>query len=98
MRAPTDLADDEHVRVVPVARPGVLFLARLTKSDAAHAAPVVGDVVGRAPRLPADAAAPFPDVAHTVLTQGVSDVALLLAQEFAHAFVGAGEQRQFLRS
>ncbi len=91
--APADLADDEHVRVVPVAGPGKGRGLVLLETNAAQAAPGVGDVPGGAPAIAVHLAAPFPDVAHAILAKAENNVAFLLAQALAHERVGRDKLR-----
>ena len=82
--APTDLADDEHVGVVPVARSRVFLVAGLREADARHARPRVGDVAGDAPEVAAHLIAPLPDVAPAVLAETKDEVAVGFVEQRPH--------------
>src|SRR5450432_2151598 len=86
--APADLPDDEHVRVVPIARLRIRLGLVLVETNFAHAGPGVADVAGGAPRIPVDRAAPFPDIRIAVLAKAENNVALLFAQKISHDLVG----------
>ena len=87
--APTHLAYDKHVGVVPVAGLGVgIELYLLLEADAVEALPSVGDVARGTPRVGIDRFAPLPDVGHAVLAEAVEDVAGLLSQVALHEEVG----------
>src|ERR1022692_3675594 len=85
--APADLPDDEHVRVVPIARLRVWRGFVLLEADAAQAAPSIQDVAGRPPAVAIYRPAPFPNVRHAILAKAENDVALLGDHEIAHEFV-----------
>src|SRR6185503_7780064 len=84
---PANHPDDEHVRVVPAAGSGVLLAARLLKTNAGHARPVVADVARHTPEMTTDFPAPLPHLASAVLTNAEHDVARLLAEDVAHQLV-----------
>ena len=85
--APAHFPQDQHVGIVPMARPGKLLVPVLVKPDTGHAAPRIADVAGGAPAIAADLRAPFPHVAHAVLTEAENDVAILFAQGGVHDLV-----------
>ena len=82
--APADLADDEHVGIVPISRPGKGRGLILLEADSAHAFPGVDDVARGAPAIAADRATPLPDVAHAVLAKAENNVPFLRGQGLVH--------------
>src|SRR5262249_8208282 len=82
--APTDLSDDEHVRVVPAAGTGELLMAGLRKTNSRHARPGVADVAGHAPEIATDFGAPLPDFAVAVLAHAEPELAIESVKHATH--------------
>jgi hypothetical protein len=82
------IADLEHVRVVPVARLGMLDDLKLSEADALHRFPAVADVEGSAPQIAAGLGAPLPHVARAVIAEAIDDGAAGLQQCVAHLLIG----------
>src|SRR5579872_5878826 len=85
--APADVADHQHVRVIPMSGPGVEFVACLAETDAGHAAPGIGNIARGAPAVAAHFGAPLPNVPHAVLAKAEDDVPGHLVQCRAHDLV-----------
>src|SRR5262245_449730 len=79
---PTDLANNQHVSVVPMAGTGEGFVAILRESNAGHVGPVVADIARGAPNICIDAifGPPLPHVSHSVLAHGENHVAVELIE------------------
>lgn len=87
--APSHLAYDEHVGIIPVSGATVgLYLYLTLEADVVHRSPGVGDVARRTPGVGIDEAAPLPYFRHTILAEAVEDVARLVAQALLHEQVG----------
>ena len=59
----------------------------LLEADAVQGLPGIGDVPRRAPGVRVNEGAPLPHIRHTVLAQGIEDVARLLAEILLHLHV-----------
>ncbi len=86
-RTPANQANDQHVRVVPIARLRVFFVPSLIETNACHASPRIRNISCRTPAIAAHLASPFPYITHTVLAQAKHDVALDFVQSHSHDFV-----------
>src|SRR5437762_3015575 len=95
VRPPTDSANHEHVRIVPVTGASMFFMAVLIEADAGQTAPGIGDVARRAPEIAADFRAPFPDVTISVLAEAVNNIAVSFSERRLHHSIRLLAIRQF---
>jgi len=87
--APSHLAHDEHVGIVPVTGLGIgIEFGLKLEAYVVEACPGVGDVACGSPGIGVDGLAPFPDFCHTILAEAVEDVAGLLPEEAFHEQIG----------
>src|SRR6185437_7556466 len=89
-----NLANDQHVRVIPMSGPGKRRGGILAKTDSTHAAPCVGNVARFSPGITANGRTPFPDVEFAVLAKAENDVARLLFQIITHFAIRSLRIRQ----
>src|SRR4051812_16847118 len=87
--APAHVTEDQHVRVVPVARSRVGGGFVLRQCNAPHAIPRVDNIPARAPAVAVDGSTPTGDVGHAVLAKTIHDVARLLTQQVPHQTIGS---------
>src|SRR6185436_9206224 len=78
---PSDL---QVVRIVPGARARPDAVLGILEGYFKYPIQFEAQVPGRAPALPANGFAPFPDVSHPVLAKIVDDVPVLLLQQVSH--------------
>src|SRR5882757_5114492 len=87
-RLHTAIANLEHVWIVPVTRASEIFEAILREADQRHTIPVVLNIIGRTPEIPARSRSPLPDCIQSILTVAIHHWPTCIEDGTMHLLVG----------